>query len=396
MRRFVEIFRAGQTSVLIDPVRSVATFTVLLVMLVPFLVGIGISDGLRLEESAAINSGGDLYVSGSRFGQSSPLPASMAEELMTIDGVLGVVPRIIGLTKIGRDHVAAVIVGLPEAAFPDAVRCVSGRLPGNAAQHELVVGTALAKHLKVTIGSQLPPFYRNPEGERTSVIVGMFESRIPFWQSQMMLTTVESAQRIFAQPDSVTDFVVYCRQGYSESVRVEIQRTVRDSAARDTLTQLNVRSRESLSEQILSDRFQKLGIFTLQFVVAFVCGLLVILVTSGYGQTERRREIGILKATGWQTDEVLLKAFVECLLISVTAAATSIAIAFLWLRVLDGAGIVGFFISGVDVFPGFPVPFRLLPVPAMVAFVVALSITLSGSLYTSWQYAIVPPDEAMR
>jgi ABC-type antimicrobial peptide transport system permease subunit len=42
------------------------------------------------------------------------------------------------------------------------------------------------------------------------------------------------------------------------------------------------------------------------------------------------------------------------------------------------------------------VPFRLTPVPALLAFVVAFVIVLSGTLYSSWRAATAAPREAIR
>ena len=53
-------------------------------------------------------------------------------------------------------------------------------------------------------------------------------------------------------------------------------------------------------------------------------------------------------------------------------------------------------IPGVAAAPGFTVPFRLTPVPALLAYVFAFAITMSGSIWSSWRSATVPPDEAMR
>jgi len=138
------------------------------------------------------------------------------------------------------------------------------------------------------------------------------------------------------------------------------------------------------------------GIFNLHFALAFVVGILVLLVTSGAGLSERRREIGILKATGWQTDEILLRSFTESLCLSVAGACTSILLAWVWLRVFKGYAIAGIFLAGVDVRPEAPVPFRLTPVPVLLAFVLSFAVVLSGTLFSSWRAATAPPREAMR
>src|SRR5205085_3928650 len=109
------------------------------------------------------------------------------------------------------------------------------------------------------------------------------------------------------------------------------------------------------------------GIFNLHFVLAFAIGIPVVLVTSGLGLSERRREIGILKATGWQTDEILLRGLVESLLLSLAGAALALILAFVWLKGLNGYWIAGVFLAGVETAPSFPVPCRITPLPVLFA-----------------------------
>ncbi len=395
MRRLVEIAKTGVTALLLHPARSSATLCALLAMLVPYLTGIGLARGIEQDARLSLRAGGDLYVSGRQFGRSLPLPVALVPRIRELEGVVDVVPRIVGRLTIGRDAVDVVLVGVPESRFPDSISCIDGRLPRAAERNEFVVGSELARRLKLGVGARLPPFYHNSRGERVSTIVGVFQSDISIWQSQLMFTSFETAGEIFDQEGLATDLVVRCQPGYDDHVRRAILRTVEVPSIGGTM-QLQVTSRRELDVLAAGGQSHREGIFNLHFVLAFVIGILVVLVTSGFGLRERRREIGILKATGWQTDEVLLRSLSESLLLSVGGASISILLAFVWLKVFNGYGIAGIFIPGVAAAPGFTVPFRLTPVPALLAYVIAVAITMSGSIWSSWRSAIVPPDEAMR
>jgi ABC-type antimicrobial peptide transport system permease subunit len=155
-------------------------------------------------------------------------------------------------------------------------------------------------------------------------------------------------------------------------------------------------AREDLQALLPGGLLHREGVFNLHFVLAFAVGIAAVLVTSGLGLAERRREIGILKATGWQTDEVLLRCLVESFLLSLAGASLALLLAFLWLRGLNGYWIASIFLDGVEKAPGFPVPFQLTPVPSLLAFVVSFVVVMSGSLYAAWRAATVSPGEAMR
>lgn len=392
MRHLLDIAHTGLTAVLLHPLRSLVSVVALVVVLLPYLVGLGLSKGLQAEAEASVGFGADLYMTGSRFGRPAPLPLSAVFTVRALDGVTEVVPRIVGEVLLGKERLHAVLVGVSTERLPDWSACIDGDLPhGGGGPNQLVIGTALARRLNLKVGSVLLPFYHAERGERLSRIVGVFRPDAPLWQANLVLTTFDTATHLFDQGGLATDLLVWCRPGSQAEVsrRIEQGSLLGDMQARVT-------AREDLRALLPRGLLHREGIFNLHFVLVFVVGILVLLVTSGVGLAERRREIGILKATGWQTDEVLLRGAVEGICLSLAGACTALLLAWLWLRLFNGWGVAGFFLAGSETTPDFQVPFRLTPVPALLALVLSLVIVLSGTLASLWRAATVAPREAMR
>jgi ABC-type lipoprotein release transport system permease subunit len=397
MQRFVEISKTGLTSVVLHPLRSAVTILSVLAVLLPYLVGLGISKGIQEEADVSVRAGADLYVSGWQLGAKSAVPTSAGQEIARIDGVVEVVPRIVGAIVLGRNRENAVLLGLPTEKFPGGIVCIEGRLPQPGPLLELVVGTELARRLHLTVGAVLPPFYHNDQqGDRLAKVVGVFRSDVSLWQANLILTTLENAATIFGQTNLVTDYLVYCRPGYQSEVRAQILQTIRFKSGPDTVVQPRVVGREELQALFPQGLLHREGIFNLHFTLAFAVAILVVLATSGFGLSERRREIGILKAIGWQTDEILLRSLVESLFLSLSGAALAILLSFVWLKWLNGFWIASVFLSGLDVMPSVQVPSRLAPVPVLLAVLVSFVVVLTGTLYSTWRAAIAAPVEAMR
>jgi ABC-type lipoprotein release transport system permease subunit len=397
MHPSLEIAHTGLVAVLLYPLRSLVVTGCVVIVLVPYLVGLGLSQGIQAEAEAAIRFGADLYVTGTQFGRTVPLPLAVVPELAKLEGVRAVTPRIVGGVVLGKDPQSAVLVGLPVEHFPPSVTCVAGRLPRPSARNELVVGSELAQRLHLEIGSFIPPFYRNRQGERISEVVGIFHTDVSLWQARLILTTLDTAAALFDQPGLATDLLIQCRSGEQANVRDRILRgrLLSPAGAADPVRP-RVVAREDLQALVPAGLLHREGVFNLHFLLAFVVGIGVVLVTSGLGLSERRREIGILKALGWQTDEVLLRSLTESFLLSLAGASLALLLAFVWLRWLNGWWIAGIFLAGVDPLPGFAVPYRLKPVPALVAFLLSFAVVMSGSLYATWRAATVAPSEAMR
>jgi ABC-type lipoprotein release transport system permease subunit len=398
MGYLLEIAGTGLAAVTLHPLRSAVSFLAVVAVLVPYLVGLGLSRGIETQAEASARYGADLYVTGSRFGRSAPLPLSAADAVSRLEGVTAVAPRIVGEVVLGKapDLVRAVLVGLPPRDFPAWAECVEGELPRDGGAYQLVVGSVLARRLKLKIGDYYPPLSHNRRGDRTALVVGIFKTDCPLWQANLILTTFDAASYVFDQPGSATDLLVSCRPGYREAVTRAIGHLSLPASEKEGVVRPRVTAREDLLVLLPRGPFHREGIFNLHFLLAFTVAILVLLVTSGLGETERRREIGILKATGWQTDEVLLRGAVESFALSLAGACTALLLAWVWLRLFNAWGVAGYFLDGAGLAPDLPVPFRLTPVPALLAFLLSFAIVLTGTLYSAWRAATAAPREVMR
>src|SRR6266480_4412922 len=99
MRHFVEIARTGLTAILLHPLRSAVTVTAVVAVLLPYLVGLGISRGVQEQAEAAV--------------------------------------RFVGRIELGAERISAVLVGVPLRRFPPELACVEGRLYQSGNRNEL-------------------------------------------------------------------------------------------------------------------------------------------------------------------------------------------------------------------------------------------------------------------
>src|SRR6516225_7320215 len=147
MHTILEVSRTGLDAVLLHRGRSVATIGCLLSLLVPFLVGLGISRGIQEEADRAVDMGSDLYVRGWVLGAEAAVPLAVMDQVRPIEGVKEVIPRIVGDMVLGKERISAVLVGIPVRRFPPGLKCVRGRLYGESGRNEVVIGTELAHRL---------------------------------------------------------------------------------------------------------------------------------------------------------------------------------------------------------------------------------------------------------
>jgi hypothetical protein len=397
MSALTGILRSGAGSVLLHPWRSAALVASVVALLLPFTAGMAIAQGLGDEAAIAARLGPDLLVTGARFGRPCPIPVAAVERIRALPGVERARGRVVGATTLGVARVPAVVVGIEGDAVPDGVSLLDGAWFSPGDSDEFVVGSALARRLGLPPGALIPPFYSNRDGDRVSRVSGVFRSDLPPWEAHLVFTSLITARRVFDERESVTEILVDCVPGYEQAVREGVLRL-------RTLAPAGVEERIAPRVADAAEREAALaapltfgaGVFALHFVLLYAAAVPLLLVASGAGLRERRRETGVLKMLGWGTDAVLLRVFTESVILAAAGASLAVLGAVLWLGPGNAVGLAAVFLPGAEAAPEFIVPWRMAAGPVLSAAALALVLMLAGTLPANARAASAEPLEAMR
>jgi ABC-type lipoprotein release transport system permease subunit len=202
--------------------------------------------------------------------------------------------------------------------------------------------------------------------------------------------SLDDAGELFRMKGMATDLLVYTKPKQSPVVSIYLQ------IANQKDPPIRIQSRELVNSYFQKGFESRAGVFTVFYLAAFALAIPLIFVLSGLGWTERRREIGTLKAVGWQALDVMQVALWENIYVSILSACLALAASYVWIHAFNGFMIAQFFVGESGLVPAFPVPARFVPASTFLAFLLALVLTMTGSLYNTWRMAATPPAETMR
>lgn len=388
--KHLAIFNVAVDNVVRHKHRSLTVILCLVAILSPFLSAISILEGVKAQSVLSVKEGADIYVTMDLYGRNGVIPIKFAEAIKGIDGVSEAVPRAVGRVFINGKP--AVLLGISLDRRTDDLVAVHGNLPQSG---EVAVGTKLARALGLDVGSDVDigmravgiinntPYLL----KRVYRVSGVIDAAADIRAADIVLMDVNDAADVYEMEGFATDIAVYTKAGSEAQV---INGLIRMNSS------FRIQTKDLAKTYVEGGLNMRGGIFTALYLVAFAVAIPAILVSTGIGFAERRKEIGVLKATGWETSEVMEAALFENALYALTGASVALVISFIWVRMLNGFLIAKMFIPGIGDMPSFPVPSKFLPLPFFAALCIALAVTMTGSLITTWRTAIVPPEETLR
>lgn len=344
------------------------------------LCGVAVSEGLKADAIASVDAGADLYCTWDMFGRDAPLPLDRVPPLSEIDGVLRAVPRIIGRSIVGDESVT--VVGVPLDQIRRAAPRVDGRLPLSA--NEVLIGRELARVTGLSPGRTMA---LDGDIVRLFTVVGVAPSTSSLWSAKAVVCEIGEAAMIFGETRHVSDVCLYTRPGYDARVAAAVERM--DARYR-------VQTKSIVRGYVARGMTLREGVFTVQFAMALAWSVPSFAVISYMGGSPRRREIGLLKAEGWRTLQVLEMIAMEHGIVSVFSAAAAMLLALVWLRVFRAPLIAPFLIADLPLFPNMELPSRFLPLPGLLALAFSFAVTMTGGIYSTWRTSMARPVESLR
>lgn len=380
MQLHINLFIQAVLSILRNRARSLVVSACLVAVLLPFITAMAVSEGIRTQSAISVHNGADLYICRAQYGRNGAIALAEVERFAKIPGVTSVVPRISGRTYMGEE--LATIVGIDN---PQLLNSKSQQLKSG----ELLMGRLLAERLDLQKGDEVR-FFLFPALPFT--IVDLLDGDLSIWASSLVILSFNDAATIFKLPGYASEILLYTRPGTADTIAEQLNGLGKPW---DMTPPLRIQSK-SIVEQYINRGFDlQSGIFFLFYLTAFALSVPALLILSGFGRGARRKEIGILKATGWQTLEVMEMTCLENLLLALSSSMLTVVLAMVWLKLGNGIGVAPLFISGIDWVPAFQVPSLFTPMPVLFAFLFGLVLTMLGTIFSTWKTAITPPLTTM-
>jgi len=389
---------AGAANVARYRLRSMVVVLCLVAICGPYVTGIAISEGIRQQAEVSVHEGADIYLTLDHFGRNGPVPLKYLEAFRASPYVVECAPRIVGRanTAVAIEdseevtEALMVIVGLEPARLAMTRMAHGSKSPKPVGDGQIVMGSALAEQVHAKPGQRVT--LRVSDVTQTYTMIDVLPADASLWSAQVVCMTLHDAGELFSMPGYASDFLIYCRPGPGNIQA--IRQDALDILGRQPY-RIQTKEREVHSYVDAGFRRQQ-GIFTVLFLVAFAVGIPALLVASGLGLSERRREVGITKAVGWRTSDVIAMVVFEQVILSIISACLAVLCSYVWIRVFNGAVVAQFFISEVGVVADFQVPAQYAPSAPALALLLCFAITLVGSLYSTWRLATQPAADVLR
>lgn len=253
---------------------------------------------------------------------------------------------------------------------------------------EVVIGAGIARTRGVDVGDFLT--FRSSDGRAFSFrVVDILNADSELVNADLLLVSEGTYRDFFGIPaDRFTDIVLQVRNP-SEVRKVAEKLTVLLPDARPILREEILRTYDSIFSWRQGIVFVLLGGSILAFVI-FAWDK-----ASGLS-AEEKREIGILKAIGWETSDVIRMKFWEGSIVSLTAFLLGFILAYLHVFYGQAALFEPVLKGWAVLYPSFnPVPFVDGLQVATLFFFTVFPYTVA-TIIPIWRASITDPDAVMR
>lgn len=358
---------------------SVFSFVIAILSSILFL-----THSFKMEAFNVLRDAPELIVQKISGGRHDLIPAEYIKKIKEIYGVGKVIPRYWGYYYDLSTKGNYTLMGVDENMR--GIKMLDGRMP--AENGECVIGKGVADIRYAETGDKIY-LLDSRKSVRAFEITGVFSAESGLLTNDLVLLTREDIISFFAMPpDRATDLVV---QVYNESEIPFVANKIREYAP-DT--------RPIMRDEIIQT-YETLFSWRSGMVLAMFSGALIAFCILAWDKAtglsaDERREIGILKAVGWETSDILELKFWEGIVISLTSFLTGTILAYVHTFFL-GALFFAPVLKGWSVL--FP-QFSLIPYVDLYQVFAVLFLTVvpyvASTIIPSWKTAITDPDVVMR
>jgi len=346
-----------------------------------------LSYSFKREALLILKGSPELIVQRMSAGRHELIPVKFSGHISGIPGVSSVEPRYWGYYYDSLVKANYTVVAASDEVSGNN-RMIRGRLPGKDETGVAAVGRGVAKARFVDQGGTIALL--SSSGDLMEFrVVGIFESESELLTADLLVVGRPDVIKLFVMPAGMaTDLAV--------SISNETEAPVIAGKIRAEFPDTRPILRREIIRTYDAVFGWRSGLIVTLFAGALVAFIILAWDKASGLSAEEKKEIGILKAIGWETSDILEMKFWEGLVISLSSFLLGVILAYLHVYFF-GASLFAPALKGWSVI--YP-DFRLTPFidPYQIVMLLVLTVIpyIASTIIPSWKAAITDPDEVVR
>jgi ABC-type lipoprotein release transport system permease subunit len=371
-----------------------------LAILIPLVLVMGISAFMMFTRGGFIKDAyiaaeflPDVTVQGMEAGRVGKISLDVKDAIEEITHVKKVVHRVWGYLPLRIDGVDAAftLMGLDlenltgDEKFPTTLENGVYLVPGD--RGKAVLGSGVASSFQAEVGDTIQVQDTLGNSSRFEV-VGILNNTVQVYSTDLILVSMDDARQFFGYGSRyASDLLVYTDiPDNADRVALEITQMFNNT---------RVLTRSALTDLVKEAFGRRGGTFQAMWLILLICVLLLVWAQSAHISVDVSREIGIFKALGWQTGEIIEMRMMESLILGLTGTSFGILLGFTY-ALMGTPGISGYCLGCASIYPKFPVPVHCDVQSLVLLFVLGIFPLMVVSAIPAWLAGIVDADEAIR
>lgn len=370
-------------------------FTFLMLSFITFLMAsiLIIAHAIKYELSLTIDALPELTIQNLQAGRHQNISLEHLDTLLDIHGVQRAIPRVWGFYYFDNAGVNFSVMGIDtfDHQTKEHLETMVTAFDFEAfvATPSMVVGKGVQRILNENYYKDYFNFITTEGNFQKVSLAGVFDARTSLESNDMIFMPQEIVRNIFGMhPQEATDIVLRIAN------KDEIATIITKVKALYPSSRIITKEAMRVSYQSIFD--YKSGIFLALFLVCLVTFLMIVYDRASGLSSEEKKEVGILKAVGWQINDILKEKFYEASIIAFSAFLCAIIAALFFVYTLQAPLLRDIFTGYSVLKPTFVLPFVVDIQMLSVIFFLSVPIYMAAVLIPSWKTATLDADEVMR
>lgn len=346
-----------------------------------------LSYSFKKEATLMLKNSPELIIQRTMAGRHELIPVRISSEIMEIPGVSKVEPRYWGYYYDSLVKANYTILAAGES-ISVSNKLLKGRLPGIDESNKAAIGRGVSEARFIGTDSSIS--LQTAGGKHIDFwITGIFEAESELLTSDLIVISKSDFIKLFGIPEGMATDITVTVSNETEAAVIAKKILLQFPDTRPILRSEITRTYDAVFGW-------RSGLILTLFSGALIAFIILAWDKATGLSAEEKQEIGILKAIGWETSDVLEMKFWEGLVISLTSFLLGIILAYIHIFFF-GASIFAPALKGWSViYPNF----KLAPYIDFYQISILMSLTIvpyiASTIIPSWKASITEPDIVMR